>query len=1111
MLTNYPNIHSLSTLGVIYHFNSNYRFHSLRTDFAGEGGSGKTMIADMIQLILVGPGEYESATEANDDRPVDGIILKPKNNQYGASYILLNIEVNPKKYIAIGVFIEKSSKQARMFIAQAGFDWEHVLEPLSKPIYFEQLLVNGKILPIEELQHKLQEIHIKPLTLKQYHQLLFNNQILPIDLSEKKTLESYAAIFRSFSRGSGFKKDSHSLKVFLFGEDQKKLIDKYQTEVKSISDDYHEHDRYKKEISLINQKQGFIKDVFALEKTYKTLKKQYFSTKVLYWREQQRLTQSEFDEAKKEFDKSNLEELYISAKEVSLSYTEADDQAKKYSISKEALSSIVSKKKIIDQEKIDKYNILKSTEEKQSKIHLIERLLRENENSIDNVKQAYQKETAYKGQKVLLESFESHLADRQIGTDFNKSNWVNDFLTTKNTYDTKIAQLKVRLDDLKSLLNFADLQNPLSLASWGMNYFKNPLSLEEESILIYFQKFPRERRDFDRYISSPAELFENLDIKDSNKDGFWLNLDGVYEYIQYVPQQYLNIPVSERKKLEANLASLAEDVKTEYVTLDNDIKQQELLKEYLFDFGGLEEAIKLYNNRQTYSRSVKTEYANLNQVQFDELIEMYARKDSIIEEHRKADSAYNAAILSENDVDPNNFGQQFKDAKKYFSDRNIAENDITAFIQKEKKKLESLNKNLEELKKDQSNAIIESIEQNLFKMAGTLPLVTQLKSEHYRNYVILKADYESKERNMLAAKTNLSNALNDYQEQLKEKFDFNLTFVENIFNPDDGSKSLKVQYESARVGFEVKYNQVTEELEEGIQLKGSFHTGQLAHRLLPTVFVTPVLENEDQLNEKLTERLNKLYQTIREIGSRKIEILKRVFTEVNKTYRSYLEKVNSIDSYFKKPNKSITGGNKASLKYTSSVDYPAKWMSVFNRILDDQINNFGLFEQLSEEIDINDMMKKAFINEGGTKEAKIEDLLDPKSYFDLDFDLKLENGDKNSGSNSQTYSGNALLGLARLSLIGDEKQPGIRIMPIDEAQGLGSNYEMLKGIAVEENYQILTMSIDTAGEIKDGEQYIYILSENKLLDEDNYVPAMGIFSDNIITRNINDFINAEGN
>ena len=38
-------------------------------------------------------------------------------------------------------------------------------------------------------------------------------------------------------------------------------------------------------------------------------------------------------------------------------------------------------------------------------------------------------------------------------------------------------------------------------------------------------------------------------------------------------------------------------------------------------------------------------------------------------------------------------------------------------------------------------------------------------------------------------------------------------------------------------------------------------------------------------------------------------------------------------------------------------------------------------------------------------------------------------------------------------------------MPIDEAEGLGSNYEMLHALAQKENYQIITMSIETAGNV----------------------------------------------
>jgi exonuclease SbcC len=1114
MLTSYPRIYSLSTLGIIYHFNSDYRFHSLRTDFSGEGGSGKTMIADIIQLILVGSSVYKSATEANEDRPAEGMVLKPKNSQYGAGYIVLNIETNPGKFMAIGAFIEKSSKQVRMFIGQSGYNWEDQLEPLSKPLFYKELLVDEKIVPIEDLQHKLQNVHIKTLPIKQYHRLLYNNNILPIDLSEnKKTLDSYASIFRSFSRGSGFKKDSNSLKIFLFGDDQKHFLEKYQTEVKSISDDYQEHDRYKKEISLINQKQTFIKDVVALEKKYKKLKSDYLTSKLLYWNDQHIKAKSAFEKAKNIFDKIQIEEACINIKEIESLLKDVNEHANKYKLSKEALISISSKKKLIQKEKAEKYLILQALESKQTKIKLIDKFLTENGKDLDKVKQQYEKESIYKENKALLESFISHLTERQILNSFEKSPWSNDFINTKNKFDKQIAETKQKRDELKSLFDFSDLQNPDSLASWALKHFNQPLSIEQESVLRYFQKFPRHKTDFDRYISSPKELFENLDIKDQDQSGFWLNIDGVYEYIANVSVQYLNITEKEKQKLESQLAALSKDLKAEYSTLDQEIEQRVLLKETLFEFPGLEKAIYLYLKKGDFKRNPNTEYTSIEKSEFNECINLYTNKIEIGNEYDHAKKNYDDLVLSENNVDPNNFEHQLSYAKQFFTDLGVNAEETGEYISKTQNRLKEQQRLLKQLqgKLQLEDTVVSQVQKNLFANVKTYNAVIQLKASHYKGFVESKAEYDNKENLLRNCSDNLEASKLDYQAVFRKSFDFSKMETNTPQNPDEGANSLKTQYESAKVTYEAKYNLVTQEIEGGEQLIGSFHTGQLAHKLLPTVFITSVLEDEEQLNNQLAERLNKLYQTIREIGSRKIEILKRVFTEVNKTYREYLEKVNKIDQYFKNPNKVITGGNKASLKYIPSIDYPAKWMTVFNKILDDQVNYVGLFEQLSEEIDINQMMKKAFINENGIKEAEIDDLLDPKSYFDLTFELKLENGDNNSGSNSQTYSGNALLGLARLSLIGDEKRKGIRIMPIDEAQGLGSNYEMLKSIAIEETYQILTMSIETAGNINEGEQYVYILSENKLLDEDNYVPAMGIFSEDIITANISEFIDGEGN
>ena len=61
-MKNYPRIYSLSTLGLIHHYENDYLFHNMRTDFVGDSGSGKSIIADLLQLIFAGSEMFESAT-----------------------------------------------------------------------------------------------------------------------------------------------------------------------------------------------------------------------------------------------------------------------------------------------------------------------------------------------------------------------------------------------------------------------------------------------------------------------------------------------------------------------------------------------------------------------------------------------------------------------------------------------------------------------------------------------------------------------------------------------------------------------------------------------------------------------------------------------------------------------------------------------------------------------------------------------------------------------------------------------------------------------------------------------------------------------------------------
>ena len=340
-------------------------------------------------------------------------------------------------------------------------------------------------------------------------------------------------------------------------------------------------------------------------------------------------------------------------------------------------------------------------------------------------------------------------------------------------------------------------------------------------------------------------------------------------------------------------------------------------------------------------------------------------------------------------------------------------------------------------------------------------------------------------------------------EQLfKSEISFEDNYDESV-NPNEGGKSsLAYKSEQAKIAYEENLKILIKDLpyDETVSI------GQLANYFLPTVFPSSKID-EDLISFNITERLNKLTNDIQEIGSRKVEILGSIFNEVYNVYSSYLTKINEIDRYLKNKNKIITGGNRASLTHKKSLHYPENWLSSFRKQLNTQMSFTGLFSELREEIDINEMMIKAFRQLGGSFKVEPQDLMNPKSYFDLEFDLKLDNDEINSGSNGQTYAANALLCLARLSLIEEKDKRGLKIMPIDEAEGLGSNYDMLHELAKKERYQLLTMAIETAGEITDDGQYIYIMNENNLADMKSYVPPLGIFA-NKVFQDIDEYINS---
>ncbi|MDC8107153.1 hypothetical protein MTQ00_21950 [Chryseobacterium sp. B21-037] len=183
--------------------------------------------------------------------------------------------------------------------------------------------------------------------------------------------------------------------------------------------------------------------------------------------------------------------------------------------------------------------------------------------------------------------------------------------------------------------------------------------------------------------------------------------------------------------------------------------------------------------------------------------------------------------------------------------------------------------------------------------------------------------------------------------------------------------------------FKATYAAASEEIEDKTILK-DYSVGVLANKLLPTVFPTQQIQ-EELIGEQIEKRLIELTSDLQRIGSRKIEILHNTFKELTTIYNGFLTKVQKISDYLSK-NK-ITGANYATLQHTPAAGYPDDWMKVFRKRLTNEMQETGLFATNNKQ-DIDDIMISVFREANGTREATINDLLNPRSYFDLLFEIR---------------------------------------------------------------------------------------------------------------------------
>ena len=312
----YPRIYSISTVGITRHNNTDLLVHPLRTDFTGQSGTGKSLIAaDIPQLILTAGKFYKSATSSNDPREYNDLPLKKLNS----AYALMNIEVDIGKFIVLGVMIKRSPKQLFPFIIQGqmGINPERnsKFKPLNKIIRYKDFYENEELLTPENFQRKFdqQQIYLTTFFHKTsaYHQLLKKNKILHLDLSEDENLQKqYAYSLQTLSRGKEIATEGNAFKRFLFTEDDI-VAKKFKEQSKAIEDDHRRYEEEWKTQNTLSKKRAKLTELLTFKKAKVEAYEERLIKEVVYFHQQYKQREKQLKDAIEQCFETELEIIII--------------------------------------------------------------------------------------------------------------------------------------------------------------------------------------------------------------------------------------------------------------------------------------------------------------------------------------------------------------------------------------------------------------------------------------------------------------------------------------------------------------------------------------------------------------------------------------------------------------------------------------------------------------------------------------------------------------------------------------------------------------------------------------------------------------------------------
>jgi hypothetical protein len=757
--------------------------------------------------------------------------------------------------------------------------------------------------------------------------------------------------------------------------------------------------------------------------------------------------------------------------------------------------------------------------------------------SIDVVREQFAKQDKVSKDKERLGEFENFLDERGITANFLDSTWATDFRMAQVEYDGVMDNLEEEISRLEQVLPLFDSQKKDSVAQWAIRN-AGKLTKEEESLLMHFKslstKKPFDVKDGARFVPDPAAIYKGIKPVDKDDKGFWVDLGGVMEYVPFVPKQLFNNP----KTIEQELQKYSDTIGKELEKLTAERDRNRLLRDQLMEAGFNQQLSDIFIRREELAKFVPDDSMTMTKDEFEMTMDLFtnpnnnmrlryeeAKKnwEDALQKLREADdiiaNSQGALIALEGQIrqidltsmpDKERELKNFRQEKKSLDER-FAEwqKDVNTYLRpaEGETSIASVNKELREIEKEHGssskmlyNAISQrlqeisrkqgSLEQRLIGLMEQMPALEARYSEVHKRYVELIGEFKAE----------------DYPEKVEES----------------QVNKAKVTVITTQKAYESNFENILKDEKFNIddeRLKGDhrYDFQTIAEVMLPKIIKNP--ENvEADLASDVEEHLRSINEKMNEINDHKLKIITGIFSKIEEVYSEYRDRIDDIREFFKQ-NK-ISGGHYVEINFDPSKSYPINWIRALNKNIAQRAQNIGLFKMFETENEGADaIILRAFLEHSDGKNVKpdIKRLTNPKSYFDLSISLKTPKGEDAPGSNGQNYTMLALLCIARLSIIDNDKlmgpdrkiKRGVRFMTIDEVAGLGENFDMLYELAKNYDYQILTMTIDPIGRFEEGKQNIYTLRKNNNPEFHNVNPTpLAQFSYDNIVETLEDYIGA---